>query len=352
MGAALLLSGAKASAAIPTEAALPSSGSWVPELTGRVDSALSGFDGELSVYVVDGVTGETFAHDASRPTYLSSAIKVVVMLEVLREVDSGELSLQDELVFEAGDVRDGVGPAKRGPPGRIFTVKELLVLMMDYSENAAADLLMRRVGLQRVNELPARRGARFPEIDSLLGERRRIWAQLDPGGAMLSGPQILALGDRAGLEERARLFSQMVGRSPAFGGQDLERAFQAFYEGHVNSAPMREMGHLLVQVARCDGMSESSCALARELMRGCRTGANRIRAGIPHAVEWDHKTGTQERRACDVGILYPSPTHPVVIAACTRDFESVADAEKLLREVGRAVWDTLGSGIRDREGGH
>jgi len=319
---------------------------WAVQLDQRVQGALGSFDGELSLYVRDVKSGETYAHDADTPTYLSSAIKVVVMLEVLREVDAGELSLDERIVFGAEDIRDGVGPVKRGPPGRVFTVRRLLVLMMDYSENAAADLLMEKVGLDRINALPRRRGVAFSEIDTLLGERQRIWAELDPLGRSLTPRQILALGDQPGPEERARLFSRYVGRSPPFTGADLLRAFRDFYAQHVNSAPMRQMGRLLEQVARCEGLSESSCALAQELMKDCRTGTGRIRAGGPHDVAWAHKTGTQEGRACDVGILYPDPERPVVVAACTRDFSDVHQAERLLREVGAAIWQTLGADLR------
>ena len=327
-------------------AATPAGSGWPQQLARRVDSSLRSFDGELSLYVRDLTTGEEYAHDAQTPTYLSSAIKVVVMLEVLREVDAGKLRLEDRVVFGPDDVRDGVGPVKRGPPGRVFTVRQLLALMMDYSENAAADLLMGKVGLGPLNALPRGRGVAFSQIDTLLGERRRIWAELDPKGASLTPQQILALGDQPGPEARARLFSRMVGRSPPFSGADLLRAFRSFYAQRVNSAPMREMGRLLGQVARCYGLSARSCRLARELMGACQTGTGRIRAAIPRGVEWDHKTGTQEGRACDVGILYPLPEHPVVVAACTRDFQDVGDAERLLRQVGAAVWQVLGAPVR------
>ncbi|HEY3452563.1 MAG TPA: serine hydrolase [Myxococcales bacterium] len=333
------------SAGLLAVGASPAASGWPERLSRRVDSALAAFDGDLSLYVRDVATGEEYAHDARTPTYLSSAIKVLVMLEVLRQVDAGQLRLEDRVVFGPDDVRDGVGPVKRGPPGRVFTVRQLLALMMDYSENAAADLLMGKVGLDRLNELPRQRGVAFSEIDTLLGERRRIWAELDPKGASLSGQQILALGDEPNPDARGRLFSQMVGHTPPFTGADVQRAFQSFYAKRINSAPMREMGRLLEQVARCEGLSPSSCRLARELMSGCRTGAGRIRAGVPRDVEWDHKTGTQEHRACDVGILYPRPDHPVVVAACTRDFQDVRDAERLLREVGAAVWQTLGRSL-------
>lgn len=327
-------------------AAAPAHPAWQDRVRDRVADALRSFPGALSLYVQDLASGTELALDADAPTHLSSAIKVVVMLEALRQVDEGARRLDDAIVFTEDDVRDGVGPIRRGPPGRSFTLRELLVLMMDRSDNAAADLLMRWLGLDAVNRLPARRGVSFPPIDTLIGERRRVYAKLDPRGALLTPRQILSLGETPTTEERARLFSRLVGREPAFTRDDLLGAFQAYYRDQVNSASMRQVGALLAQTARCDGLSPSSCRLAETLLRDCTTGTHRIRAGLPADVDWGHKTGTQEQRACDVGILRPAPGRAIVVAACTRDFGTVPEAERLMRRIGAAVWEALGAPAR------
>jgi beta-lactamase class A len=104
---------------------------------------------------------------------------------------------------------------------------------------------------------------------------------------------------------------------------------------------MREMGRLLAQVARCEGLSAESCSRAHALMRECRTGRGRILAGLPETAAWAHKTGTQHRRACDLGILYLQPERPIVVAACTRGFWHVSDAERLFARLGRIISDTV-----------
>lgn len=128
-----------------------------------------------------------------------------------------------------------------------------------------------------------------------------------------------------------------VSAVPAWSGRDLDRAFAAYYAEQVNSASMKEMGQLLGQVARCEGLSAESCARARTLMHSCRTGRGRIAAGLPGTAKWEHKTGTQHRRACDLGIVEFQPGRPIVIAACTRNFWRVADAERLLANLGAII---------------
>jgi beta-lactamase class A len=291
-----------------------------------------------------------YAEDADAPVYLSSTIKVVVMLEALRQIDAGELSLRDSVVFGPDDLRDGIGPLRRSSLGRSLSVRALLGLMMDESDNAAADLLMGILGMENVNRLPAARGAHFSLLVTLLDERRLVYGRLHPAGYGLTPEQVAKLREPPTLDAQAALFSSMIGRSPAFTGEDLAAAFGAYYARRINSASMRDMGKLLSQIASCEELSPVSCALARRLMASCATGANRVRAGLPPGVEWGHKTGTQVGRACDVGILYARPDRPIVIAACTRDFETVRDAERLMADVGRAVWKATSPDLEEADG--
>lgn len=334
---ALLLIALRAQASV-----LPVPQRWVPQLRSEVEAAAGGLDGSLSLYVGDVRRGGELEIDADTPTYLSSAIKVVVMLEVLRQVDAKHLSLDQPIVFGPDDVRDGVGPIQRGPPGRRFTVAQLLELMMDRSDNAAADLLMRLVGVRNLDRLVRDHGLSFGPFETLLDERRDIYALLDPRGAKLTPTQIWELGQSRSPQTRAELFSRMIGRSPPFNAADLDGAFKAYYQRHANSASMRQMGRLLGQLARCEGLSSESCSRAHALMRNCRTGTSRIRAGLPGTADWAHKTGTQQRRACDVGILFAGEQHPVVVAACVRDFRSVGEADRLFARIGRALWGAFG----------
>jgi beta-lactamase class A len=310
---------------------------WLSELGPGVEEAARGFDGELSLYVLDVESGQSYAYDADTQTYLSSAIKIAVMLEVLHQVELQQLSWDEQLELRAEDLRDGMHRLGGSQPGVKLPVATLLEYMMGDSDNAAADLLIRRVGLDRIKAQLAARGIRTGPLLSLLEERQRIYGKLDPRARELAPTQIQALGQQASLASRARLLSELLEHSPGWTGRELDQAFSSFYEEKVNSASMREMGRLLAQVARCEGLSPESCTRAHHLMRGCRTGRGRIAAGLPKTAAWAHKTGTQHRRACDLGILELRPGQTIVIAACTRRFWHVADAEKLLARLGQLI---------------
>lgn len=314
---------------------------WTSELHTRVEEAARGFDGELSLYVLDVESGDSYAYNADTPTYLSSAIKIAVMLEVLHQVDQGRLSLDEQLEFGAGDIRDGMHRLGSTRLGVRLSIAMLLEYMMRDSDNAAADLLIGRISVENVKAQLVSRGIQTGPVSSLLEERLRIYSKLDPKARDLSPEQVRVLGNQDSLGARARFLSGLLGHTPAWTGQELDQAFGAYYAEHVNSAPMREMGRLLAQVVRCEGLSPESCTRALTLMRGCHTGRGRIAAGLPATAKWAHKTGTQHRRACDLGILYLQPDHPIVVAACTRNFWHVSDAERLFARLGRIISSSL-----------
>lgn len=311
--------------------------SWLSTLQPRVEEAARNFDGELSLYVLDVESGEAYGYDADTPTYLSSAIKLAVMLEVLHQVDHQKLTWDERLEFGPDNIRDGMHRLGGTRPGERLSVATLLEYMMADSDNAAADLLIQRVGVERVQAQLAARGIQAGPVSSLLEERRRIYSKLDPRAKALSPSQIRSLGEHDSLGSRARFLSRMWENAPTWNGRDLDRAFAAYYAEQVNSASMKEMGQLLGQVARCEGLSAESCARAHALMHSCRTGRGRIAAGLPGTATWEHKTGTQHRRACDLGILQLQPGRRIVIAACTRNFWRVADAERLLANLGAII---------------
>ena len=316
---------------------------WTSELPALVEEAAAAFDGELSLYVLDVASGDEYGYDADTPTYLSSAIKLAVMLEVLHQVERQQLHWDEVLEFGPEDIRDGMHRLGRVQPGARLTVETLLEYMMQDSDNAAADLLIRRVGLENVSAQLVSRGIQTGPVSSLLDERRRVYARLDPRARALTPGQVRALGTHDSLAARARFLSALMGQSPPWAGEALDAAFAAFYAERVNSASMREMGRLLAQVARCEGLGEEGCARAHALLRACRTGRGRISAGLPASAVWAHKTGTQHRRACDMGLLYLQPERPIVIAACTRNFWRVSDAERLFARLGRLISLTAGS---------
>lgn len=309
---------------------------------------------EVGVYVRHLGTGAAFSLRADEPWYLASGVKVPVALAVLHKTETGELRLDSRLRLEAEDRVDGTGSTHTHPTNALLRLDYLLEQMLVYSDNTATDLLIRHVGLDEVN-LWARRlsGADF-RITTLAEVRRKTYRAFHEKAAELAFEDWVALRRRkphaTGHAGRVALLTRLIGVSPEeLAVSSVDAAFDAFYAEGYNSAPLRAYGELLARIARGQALGDAATAYLLETMTRVQTGKSRLRAGLPRGIAFAHKTGTQHRRVCDLGMALPgsaatSPPAPVLIAACTRGFASVTAAERALRDVGTAV---SASGVLD-----
>jgi beta-lactamase class A len=303
---------------------------WPMALQSALTEEARGFDGEIAMYVEELKTGARYTHNAATPTYLASGVKILVMIAVFEELRAGRLRWEEQIVLDEDDVCDGAPKLKRAEPGDRFTVEQLVYWMMQHSDNLATDLLIKRVGLAKVNRAARRYGGeRFGELTTMLGVRRAIYRRLDARADQLSARQLAGLRRARALSGRVRQFSKIIGLKRPISLVELEVAYEDYYASGLNSAAMVDVGHLLARLERREVIDPLASQQMLEIMLGCRTGARRLRAGLPAEALLAHKTGTQHRRMCDLGIVYPLERRPYVIAICLKDFASLREAELL-----------------------
>ncbi len=143
----------RADAGIPDEFAVRSALEVLGDLRGcRVGVCAAGLEGPRA-----GV-GFGFGEDEVFPS--ASLIKVLVLAELLRQADSGSLSLADEVLVGFGDlVEDSEMLEARELPAPV-SCRDLAEGMITVSDNAATNLLIRRVGAGNVNALAGGIGLR------------------------------------------------------------------------------------------------------------------------------------------------------------------------------------------------
>lgn len=93
----------------------------------------------------------TIAYRPHEPFPAASTIKVYVLLALLELVAAGDADLDDELVVGAADQVTGSGILKALTPGRRCTLRDLATLMIVVSDNTATNVLVERVGVERIN---------------------------------------------------------------------------------------------------------------------------------------------------------------------------------------------------------
>jgi len=323
---------------------------WTLSLQKRLEAADARFAGDIGVYVHHLDRNESYSFHGEEPWYLASGVKVPVAIAVMRAIERGELSLQTRLTLRETDFVDGAGGTNAHPAGTRLPVSYLLEQMIVYSDNTASDLLIRGVGIARVNavasELIAVRGV---QITSLADVRRRAYGMLHPAAAGLKSSDLLALQRSGAGPARVRKLAQLLAVEPAeFLLPDMDSAFEAYYATHANSASLVDYGRMLASLSDGLALGPDGTRYLLDLMTRVQTGQQRIRAGLPAQARFAHKTGTQYRRTCDLGIVTMPPTATaraqsprpraarVVIAACARG-ASTAASERALRDVGAAV---------------
>ena len=129
------------------------------KLEAKIQEAISGFKGDIGVYVKNLRTGKTVAIQADTIFPTASIVKVPIMTGIVYKMNKGELkydslfTYKDSLLYEGEDI---LGSFKSGEK---IALKNLLMLMLTTSDNTAS------LWLQSI----AGKGARINEILDSLG---------------------------------------------------------------------------------------------------------------------------------------------------------------------------------------
>ncbi len=314
--------------------------SWVESLHARLPRIDAGFAGDLGVYVQRLDNGQIVSYRGEESWYLASGVKVPVAVAVLRAVQAGEFTLESTVVLREEDYVDGAGPTQLHPPGTPLRIDFLLDRMIVDSDNLATDLLIRTVGLERVNTVMQELAKPWQgTITTLADVRRRAYSGVHEKALQLTGADLLALKRVRSDEDRVQLLATLLGvPAQELLTTDLDSAYDAYYASRLNAATLRDYVQLLIALVGGQALEAEGTAYLLGLMQRVQTGRHRIIAGLPRGTHFAHKTGTQRGRTCDFGIVgTPQAPALLVVAACTRGHNRLADNERALREVGAAL---------------
>lgn len=216
----------------------------------------------------------------------ASVIKVPILVELMAQAESGTLSLEDRVSLREEDRVDGSGVLSMLHAGLELTLGDLAHLMITISDNTASNMLLDRLGCERVNA------------------------------------RLRALGlTRTSLE---RKFYD----------------FEARARGRDNRAAAGELADLLAAIEERRVVSPAACDRMLAILRRQQFDG-RIPKLLPPDTVVANKTGSISGVCHDIGIIY-SPAGPLALAVLTQGVDSAAAAEGGIRHIARLVYQHWG----------
>jgi len=130
------------------------------KLSDRVAEIVERFDGVMGVTIVDLTDNRTILKNADREFPTASSIKIAILLELYHQDQdartgvAGKAKLDDVYTFDPKDlVEDSQIMAGLTPGVTRVTNRDLAQFMVAVSDNAAANILIDRVGRENVNAM-------------------------------------------------------------------------------------------------------------------------------------------------------------------------------------------------------
>jgi beta-lactamase class A len=248
--------------------------------------------GKIGVYAENLKSGKKIVWRAGERFVMCSTFKASLTALTLSRVDRGKENLGRSIAYTAADLQDFYAPvAKQNLAKGHMSVAEMCEAAVEYSDNACANLLL------------ASAGGPAALTD--------FWRS--------TGDSISRLDHNEPVLNRSKPGDPHDTSTPMAMGGNLRR----FLLGNVLSAQSRE--RLL------------------NWMIACKTGANRLRGGLPAAWQIADKTGNNGSDAAgDIAMVWPAPDMPIVICVYTQGgTPSAVQLEVVFGDIGRAIAQRL-----------
>jgi beta-lactamase class A len=249
------------------------------------------YGGRLGVSALNSRTGARVAHRSGERFPMCSTFKMLLAGAVLSRVDKGEEHLDRHISYGQADLLE-YAPVTRANVARGFmTVQALCAAAIEHSDNTAADLLLRAIGGP----------GRYTAFARSLGDPI---TRLDRTEPSLNSATPGDVRDTT---------------TPAAMLADLEKLLTARV------------------------LSQGSRFALDSWLRGCKTGMDCIRAGVPPGWRVGDKTGSGDHATRnDIAVLYPPDRPPIFVTAYyTGSTASSAQRDEVLADVGRIVSSSI-----------
>lgn len=297
-------------------------------LLSEIKSIIADVDAEISLFAHHIESGEEIDIGGDQVYPLASVLKVPVLVEAFRQIGEGRFSLDDRFELTVAEKNLPSGVLTFFDDGLQPTLRDLLTLMIIISDNTATDMVMHRLGVERINQTMHELG--LADIHMAL-TIRGIFDDM--------------LGEAS---DPARLFVDLDKPKTAPPTRRDGRAFSSGPDNNVSTP--RDMTRLLAMIFRGEIIDRAACDGMLHILLQQQLNA-RLPLFLPYGVPFAHKTGTLAGIRNDAGVLYCSADSHVAVTVFARwdteavkddkvaEWERISAIDAAFGHIGRAVYD-------------
>lgn len=261
----------------------PSDARW-DQMTGRLAKMAVKYPGRVSIYLKDLKTGRTWMHHPDDLFPAASLIKVPVMIAAFYKIRDGHLDLDERIAITRRNRVGGSGSLKWRPDGTKLTVRELLVHMINESDNTATRMVLDRIGIGYVQQ-------QFPRMGLL-------YTGIYEEGMSIKGGRVM----------------------------------------HENYTTAREMSMLMDKIYSGKAVDKVSSEVMLGILKKPKAVASRLAKGMPRGWEIAHKTGLL-RQACHDSAIFMTPNGDYALTVLTGQNRSYSTAKDFITKAGKVTFN-------------
>lgn len=213
----------------------------------------------------------------------ASTIKLAIMSELFNKINEGSIKLNDTIELTEDIKTGGDGILKELNYGHIFTLEEIMTLMIIVSDNMATNILISLLGMHSINETIQKLGLQNTKL-----QRKMMDSQ-----------------------------AAKEGRENFITANDLAHILELIYKGKdIN----KKYSDIMLEI------------LKRQQVRG------RLDLYLPEEVVIAHKTGDLDNLEHDAGIIC-FPNMEYIICVLTNEMETNKDGREVIGKISKMVYN-------------
>jgi beta-lactamase class A len=267
----------KAEALDKTQALAKRKAAW-KRLKNNIEFEIRSMKGDVGIVVKDLDMNWEIVCNKDLPIPSASIVKIPIMLSYFYAASEGKIRLEDKVTLKRSQKTGGSGVLKAALTGSEYSIRDLLYLMISHSDNTAANILIDKMGADRLNWYFRKMGLKHTNLSRLMMD------------------------------------------------------FSARKEGVENYTTARDMEYLLEQLYRGKFLNRSFSSQALNILASQYI-KDRIPKKLPAGTVVAHKTGLERGLCHDVGIVYTEKGNFLITALTKHGYKSARPMKGLIARI-------------------